>query len=501
MKIILFAAFLLVSQITTHAQFKTIAESRYLSDDNLYSGDVLLMENGNTVYIGLSPKEVRVKIYNQDHKEIVDSLLHPDLGKPSSYRIRGLFEVNGDIAVFISDVDKHQMVLHRLIIDGKTAALKLEGKIEDLKKYSYAKGFGLIFGVTIPDFYVERMPGGDGYVVALMNSFESDRNKRISVAVYNAEHQEINRAYYNSPDDKFKYMKYIGMAIPDKERICVMAYGYNTRASGGKECELVMATMNKKDPSMELHEMTATLRPAKAEVLKYNPVTKKLVLLQAFGRKDEVDCFLTMIDPFTAAVTFTKGIHSDSTKKNCDSPQDLAINKDGTVAVIYEDIENIEAQRKYGMYLAARIRNITVTQFDTAGTLTSSWVIVKDQLIEEFRKLVLQNREYDLRYPQYFFYLSTADNNFILLNNDAESVEDAKNGKEPKKVKSMAASDGFYYTSKGSKWLFEEPVKKNYTYGNFFSSDYDATRNVYVTLKLERKAREELKVRLVWMQP
>jgi hypothetical protein len=85
---------------------------------------------------------------------------------------------------------------------------------------AYAAAFG---GVPIPDFFIRKDPDSDNYALAMLNSFESDRNKRIEIVLYGANNQEVSRAYYTSPENKYKYLECLDMAVIGDKKVCVLA--------------------------------------------------------------------------------------------------------------------------------------------------------------------------------------------------------------------------------------------------------------------------------------
>ena len=72
-------------------------------------------------------------------------------------------------------------------------------------------------------------------------------------------------------------MNYIDMAVIGKEKVSVLAYAYNTRASGGKESELVLASVNAGATKVTLDELDFTKDlEIKGGITRFNPVSKKI---------------------------------------------------------------------------------------------------------------------------------------------------------------------------------------------------------------------------------
>ncbi len=291
MKRIVFPALLVLLQAVTcisHAQFKTVAQGPVFDEPERGFARIIQMKNGGTMFFHISIKEgIDVQIYDAKHKQKVNKHIIPKYGKLRMGSVDGIFEVNGDATLLISEIDGRAPVLYRLIVDGATGNVKQEETLAELNRITTGAGYAMAFGgVPMPDFYVRKDPNSDNYALAMFNSFESDRNKRIEVVHYGADHKEITRAFYSSPDNKYKYMEYIDMAVMGSDNVCVLARGFNTRASGGKESELVLATLSKGKTSVTLTELgfSEDLK-RKNGITRFNPVTKKVLLLTAINER------------------------------------------------------------------------------------------------------------------------------------------------------------------------------------------------------------------------
>jgi|SRR5579871_647427 len=286
------------------AQFKTIGEGTEFEEPETGFAKILQMKNGNTMFFQISVKEgIDLRIYDANHKQKITKHIDPKYGKLKDGNIDGIFEINGDATLLVSETDEKRPVLNRLVIDGSTGALKKDEKIAELMKYNLGQGYAMVFGnVPPPDFYVRKDPNSDNYAVAMLNSFESDRNKRIEIIFYGSDHQETGRAFYSSPDNKYKYMKYIDMAVIGKEKVSVLAYAYNTASSGGKESELVLANLDAGSTTVTLSELNFSKDlTIEGGIARYNPVTKKIILLASvkLQKKNQYAALIAYVDPFS----------------------------------------------------------------------------------------------------------------------------------------------------------------------------------------------------------
>ncbi|GAA3930381.1 hypothetical protein GO495_07480 [Chitinophaga oryziterrae] len=519
-----FVPILLLLSLFSSAQLKTISQSPvFAEDESVGIQRVLLMKNGNTFYLSLTKKNLTVRVFSDKYKAKATKQLHPELGKGSSFKVKGLFDINGEVVVLVSAVENHQVVLQRLIIDGVTGALKSVDKIGELEKVSYFKLGGVAFAnIPEPDFFSEALPEGNGYAVVAMNSFVSDRNKRIVVSIFDTDNKEISHAYYKSPEEKYKYMEYQGMMALDKNKLSVLAYGYNTKSSGGKECQLLLATLTKGDTLLETESLGTSKKPSEVAVARYNPVSKKMMLLELEDRTASV----SIVDPFKKSVSGKIDIGSNG-KSRSDMPQNLFTNEDGSFSIVYEKLSvssnvphipglSTDLGHTYGYYTSIEMEDYTVTVIAADGQEElQHYVIPRNHVRKNMMRSLAFNNAYtnfenavDQPSPmESFNYLSAGGNNYLLLNDDADNIERIQAGKNPRKVKSLDDCDAFYYTLKGEKdtppsdFLFGKPTeKRNYNKALFKACDYNADKKVYVVVKQQQNGNDG-GWKLVWMKP
>jgi hypothetical protein len=144
------------------------------------------------------------------------------------------------------------------------------------------KGYAMLFGkVPMPEFYVRKDPESDNYAIALFNSFANDRNERIELVHYNKDHKEISRAFYQSPNDEYKYLTFQDMTVMGDKEVVALAVGMNTRSSGGDQNgSLLTGTLTAGSKSLELSKLNY---PGAAQIdgalVRYNKVTDEYILL------------------------------------------------------------------------------------------------------------------------------------------------------------------------------------------------------------------------------
>jgi hypothetical protein len=531
MKILSTLIFVLLFTTAATAQFKQIAEGPVFKEPEDGLCKIIQMKSGNVAYLRITIKDgIDVKIYDVSHKSKADQHLEPAYGKLKAGSIEACFAIKDDVILLISEVDDHVPVLYRLVIDGNTGQLKEEKTIAKLNKTNMGQGYAAAFGgVPIPDFFIRKDPYSDNYALVMLNSFESDRNKRIEIVFYGDNNQEVSRAYYASPDNKYKYLQDIDMAVIGDQKVVVLAKAYNTNSSGGKENELVLASLDAGASAVTLDELKFTQnRIIDIGLVRYNPVTKKLILLAAereSKKSDKYSSFITYIDPFTRKLEKTDDAYANKAnelslqyfgrkEEYTGMPQNLSINHDGSFSIVYEEVKN--TYNSYmsggGGYDMAFLGNVAVTTFDKNGK------VINDYFVPKYQKLVkaymgpfyLSYREGTAQLMQggnqykSFSYLSGSTKNYILFNDIEENGESAKRGKLTT-IWGVGDCDGFYFDANGTtsmpdrKYVFGEPGKHEHNLALFSISDYNSETNMYVTLKLAKG--KEKGVSVVWLQP
>ncbi|PWV48890.1 hypothetical protein [Chitinophaga sp. S165] len=507
MKSLFIIPVLLLLGIFSYGQLKTVSQSPVFGEEESVGIQrVLLMKNGNTFYLGLSKKALTVRVYSPKFTVKATKQLHPHLGKGSSFKVKGLYDMNGNVVVLVSAVDNHQVVLQRLVLDGKTGALLGEDKIGELEKVSYFKLAGVAFAdIPEPDFFSEAMPEGNGYAVVAMNSFQPDRNKRVLVSIYGPDNKELSHAAYKSPEEKYKYMEYLGIAPLEKNKLGVLAYGYNTRTSGGRECELILGTLMAGDTSLVMDKLSTSTRPASSSLARYNPASKKIMLLEIIPKEG---FSATVVDPYekVARNRVLAGV------KQSVAPQNLFPNEDGTFTIVYEELSIMQSVNMSKTDMEDY--TVSVLSTENIGELVSYTIPRRHQRTNMMRTVAFFNAYtyFELAYKQAspleaFGYLSAGGNNYLFLNDDVDNIRKAQDDKKLGKVTSIDDCDAFSYKLTGKNevpavdYLFEKPSeKRDHNLGLFKGYDYNAESKTYVVIKAEQRGKD-WSWRLVWMRP
>jgi hypothetical protein len=506
---------------TANAQFKVLAEGPAFKEPEEGFAKIIQLKNGGTMFLRITVKEgIDVRMYDAGHQETSVNTIKPAYGKLKNGHIEAVFEIGGDGVLMISEIESRTPMLYRLVIDGKNGTLKEETKIAELSKISFGAGYAVVFGgVPMPDFYVRKDPYSDNYAVVMFNSFESERSKRIEIVTYGSKNQEVSRAYYASPEEKYKYLQYVDMAVIGSDKVCVMAYGYNTRSSGGKESELILANLDKGAKAVTFTELgfSKDLK-VYSGITRYNPVTKSLILIATTKGQEKEKGYtpiMAFVNPYDSKINRVDVI-SPSERINQFSkggftglPQNLFVNEDGTFTVVSEEMTIIMSNNT----VRTELGDMAIVNYSKTGEFSDDHIIRKSHVLSQtylstfyhsHRDGTAQELKGGNQYKS-FAYINGNSKSYILFN-DTERNNDKQEKGGLVSVQGVGGSDGFYYLIKGLDvvparfYIFGDSEKKrDHELALFSISDYDKQRNIYTTLKLEKGSKKG--VQLVWLQP
>lgn len=520
MKKIISLVLLLFTCLFANAQFKQIAASPSFKEPEKGMTKLVLMKDGSVIFFTITPKDgIDVRIYQSDHKESVVTTINPAYKTLKVPGLEGSFEINGDLVLLISEIQDKTPVLYRLIIDGKTAKLNKEEKIAELLKLHMGMGFAMAFGeAEMPDFYASKDPESDNYAVALFNSFESDRSKRIEIVLYGSDHTELSRAYYASPQEKYKYLQFISMAVIGSEKVSVLVNGYN---SGGKDREVILATLKKGASAVSFNELNFPQDSVLENgIVRYNPYTEKLVVvakIHELKNSKEAYLYVAFVDPDKGKTEklFRSGLSEEVNQraakifgkkyKYWGVPVNLYINKDGGFSVAYEEMAVVTVYYSRGVSSHVETFSIAVVTYDKLGKTSSSYLIPKNFMFDNAGSISFGGG-FGNEYKR-FAYINGTDKSYILINDTRRNIEKLENDKDPVQIQGVSDCDAFYFPLTGNdpipsrKYLFgESDDKKERNLAPLGVSAYDKENDIFILLRLNKEGKEK-SVNLLWLKP
>jgi hypothetical protein len=527
MKYLFLALAGILSIHSSFSQFKTIAESAPFDEPEEGHAKLVLLRSGYSAFVFFNIKEgISVKLYDDHHRLHAEKEINSKFTDSKYKSVEAVFEINGDLVLFIAQRDEKKPMLYRMIIDGKSGNLKSEEKIAELDKTGRYKAARLgLRGQQFPDFYVRKDPAGDYYAVARFNNFDEDPNQRLEIISYGPDNKETARAFYHSPENRYENLRYIDMAVIGGQKVSVVAYAYN-RVRRDHDGELVIANLDEGSHDVSLHELDFSRDLiVDGGITRYNPVSQSIILLAACRSEknsNEYGTVLIFVNPFEQRVTnafpvYPQRADAKSTelfgKKNhyTGMPQNMFVDHDGSFSIVFEEITGISSSSG-GSY--SELGHLAVMQFSPTGKETGTYFIPKNQLYYngEVQSFYHSNREGSAVFlsagNQYksFAYLHGKYKSYILFNDIEKNGETVQKGKITR-IMGVGECDGFYFLLNGDEvllprqYVFGKPDRgRDHNLAIFALSDYDRDRNIYCTLKLEKSGRSK-QVKLVWMEP
>lgn len=540
---------LLFLPIIATAQLHVIAQSPLFEEPEDGYGRILQLRNGNTAYLRITRKDgIDVRLYDAGHKQIVNTEVNPSYGKLKSPQVDGIYDLGGNITIFLSETDDKVPTLYRLQIDAQTGKLLETKTIATLKKTGIGQGYAVIMGgVPVPDFLVRKDPSSDNYGVVRYNTFTSDRAERVELIQYNDTGEETGRNFLSSPDEKYKYTQILDFVIVGNTAHALL-YSYNTESSGSAANELMLASV--KDGKVSYHNLGGSGKyHINDGVLRYNPATNSFVFLasellqvksKGWGAKETFyyNIQFSIIDAENPSIKKRLDIDNADVSQKYNSifkhreggfngmPQQLYINDDGSFTILFEEITNIyrtsNGMSKASMVpVGSNLGCVAVVTYSAQGEEVSSVLVPKDYKTE----LGWFNASSDYRTTQ-SYYIAKRDNGAAPLNagNQFKSISYLNGkGKSYLMLNDIARNQeqiekGYLTTIIGvgdcDAWIcdlstnqsaalpipvrtkaFAKHSNKEHDLAIFNISDYNKENGLYATLKLEKGKG----VKLVWM--
>ncbi len=567
-KPLLIVAAMLLCFNALFAQQAAIEKSEEFEEPEYGWNKLMQLKNGNTLYFHSTRKDgIEVTVYNAQRKQIASKTLESnlwDIGKMKQSKIAGLFEINGEPVIFIVQADDKAPTLYRMRINPNTAAIVKEDKLGYLPKMGMAQGYAIAFGgVDMPDIIVEKDPNSDCYAAIFFDGFSHDRNKRIKVVHYDGTHTILNTAFYDSPDGKYKYLRYIGATVDGNKRVFIASYGYNGKADEDASPKVILSKINVGETKFthSLINVSNGFNDAKS-VMIYNKYTNKLQLLILVTAKEgskvwdnmmfsnlnfnvyakkELSCIalLNYVDPETLKLLGTQPLTGDKIlaygQQNIDKeyefdgvPQNMILNKDNTTTILMEELAHVKKSHGHtGMPGSSHLGNTSyTTELGPVGIseLSDTGAEIKGYAISKLQQaqgtlpiLYMSGRSKGLfSYPQSmthksndneflsYDYINAPNGRYVIFNDLPRNSDKEEEEENRKKVTSVSATNTMCYKLNDPKmdkfYLFGEPAdKSNSTFCYIESSDYNKDINTYATLIVERDGRSKT-AKIAWIK-
>ncbi|MEP7165084.1 MAG: hypothetical protein ABI741_10325 [Ferruginibacter sp.] len=523
MKRLPFFCLLILFSSLSKAQFLQMAEGPVFPDPVPGISRILQLKNGNTMFVHINPDTAwNIHVYDAKYKAKTETNIEPAFGKLKAGNVEGIFEINADAVILISDKDENAILLYRLIIDGVTGKLKEEKQIAALRLNPVKKADQKT-ALAQPELHVRKDPNSENYAVAITSGLASDSSKRIEIILYGSDNKEINRAFNTTSVEKYKYLKYVDMVVIGPGQVAAVLYGYNIKDRDDNEAALFFATLDKAAKTVAVKEMDFSNDLAiERGITRYDPQSKRILMLttaKVFSESGKLNAYLGFIDPSTKTLLTNTIVPGEKLNNKyaevfgkgpgyAGIPQDMFINDNGTVTILFEEMEVLKEKNAAGQ----SIRNMAVATYDNEVELKSSYFIPMDHYIADITLQSFYQSERETAGQQFLkdnqyrsgLYISDGHNSFVILNDSELNAQATSKGKVTR-FKETKDADAFYYLLAGTgtvpsgQYVFGKPTGNHKT-GVFSVFDYDRANNVLVTLKTEKEGAHP-GVKLVWLQP
>ncbi len=562
-KLLILFVFIANAFFTTAQQFHTEKSKEF--DEPEYGWNKLLqLKNGNTFFFHSTKKDgIEVTVYNKQRKQIASRTLESnlwDVRKMKQSKIVGLYEINGEPVIFVMQADGREPTLYRIRINPNTGSKVNETVMGSLPKVSVFAGYAVVFGnVDIPDIIVEKDPNSDCYAVIYFDGFSHETNQRIKVVHYDGNHKVLNTAFYDSPDGKYKYLRYIGSVVDGNKRVYIASYGYNGKADEDTDPSVIVSRIKVGETkfSHSLIKVSNDFNDTKSVML-YNHNTNQLQLMTVtfnktalagqavwgsanfdYYHKREVACvtLLNYLDPETLALISVKpviGMKVDAYgKQNIDKdyefdgvPQNMVMNKDNTTTILMEDLAHI-TQHSGGSYagghqgmghtsIKTELGPAGICELSDGGDEINGFAINKKQMASgTLPMLYMAGRSKGLfAYPPSisnksnnneflsYDYIYSDKGHYVIFNDLPANAEKDEDDEKRKAVTYVSKTNTMCYKLNNPKmdkfYLFGEPADNSSTFCFIESSDYNKELNTYATMIIERDGKDK-QAKIAWI--
>ncbi len=519
------AAILSVSSITTLPVYALKYDlSQGFKEPTEGSLKVMLLKNGNTAMINVTPKDgIFIKLFDAGKRPIAELNHESDVwesGKMKKAEIKGVYEIDGNIVLFIQQSAGRKPMLFRLVIDGKNGKMLKEDPIGDLRQATN----------NLPARYssVEKDAYSDNYAVALFPADEKDQ--RFQVVHYNKQHQEISRGDLSAADINFKRLDYANMVVLGEKSVVITAFGSNP---GKKNAQLIVGKLEKGSTSFK-HKLLdyANENGFTRTAICYNPQSDVITLLsitmmdirQKFLSNKSTTSYmplLTFIDPNSFALLKVMPLQTpkldELARKNeykngfTGLPQDIYVNKNNTYTVIMEEITQEVIYYSKTSRIVTYLGNMGVSTLDASGNELSSSFIPKSQMVkaELYKELYVNERRntvQDMSYGNQFLsfaYAEGKNNTGYIFLNDYEKNEEALRKGKIYTVTTISGTDAFCYVLRNGdfqrEYVFGNPDgKKDKRFAMFSVSDYKPETHTYATIMIDKEGGNKV-AKMAWL--
>jgi hypothetical protein len=489
---------------------------------------LVLLPNGNTCYLHLDKNDgISVALYNEKKELVVSDKISGkqwDAGDMNNTEIDGVYEINGQVVIFLQQLIKYKPSLFRIVIDGATGHWVKEDKIGELPTVLHREAVALN-NLASHDFYVSKDPYSGYYAVAFFAGGELSRKEnaaeRVQVMHFSPTHELLNQAYYTLADNAYTYFSFLDMAVNNKSSVYLCTVGFNTKKTEGAPQSQVLVSALKAGQQAFTHQpldYTANFGGAYAD-LQWSPAANRLQLFLAAApepkaKPDERRLFMNYLDPATCSLQLQRPLAQELTAANA-QPQLLTLTAGGGSLLQFEQMQQFTQGKNIYNMMHTNLNDIRICNINPQGEADTGYVISKMQIANGFfeplylqRKnrgtWVFRNRVPALNTAPYlsFDLVHTTHGDYTLFNDYIQHLDRGGTFENKKPLRYLAeANTVCYHYEKGkgeALFLFGTPATDKAYYCMLGASDRSAGGSHYATILITRTGAEK-KAQIAWI--
>jgi len=497
---------------------------------------ILLLDNNYTAYLHVDRKAgIIVNMYDARRQPAATDTVTGqlfDVNSLNDTEIDGIYEINGQVVLFLQQLVKMKPRLYRLILDGKTGHLVQEDQLGELPTIQH-RDVVVQDNYASHDFYVAKDPRSGYYAVAAFTGGELDRKEtpgeRIQVYQYSPDHREIGHSTSYLPAADYPYHGYLDMTV-HKDQVYLVTAPLRIRKNTKDTSSMVaVSAIHGTEVKHQLLPFTANMQDIHAN-LQYIPASQKLMLLltNATGRGTKtpgVDMQLIYIDAGTLAAYRHQPVAMDKITSYAQEklkytgaysgvPQRMLTTDDGTTTLLLENISLFNSGGTNAWNnVHTNMNDIGIATLDSNGTVQSGIAQIKMQIANGLydplflyrRKKgqwIFRNRIQALNTTPYlsFEYLPTAKGNYLLFNDYLAYLDPGGVYTDKKPLRYLTEANAVCYNAAGERlFLFGTPETYKGYYCMLGASDYRQEKSQYATILITRKG-ETRQANIAWVQ-
>lgn len=509
---ILVVLFTLLFKLVVLAQITPIAESNDFLEPNKGFSKLIVLNDGSSAYLEINRNfGIRIKSFDKNYKETLANTITSKFGKMGYTEMTALFEVEGNIVLFMTEYELTSAHTYRFIINPKDGTLIGEDNIlGEVKKVSiganYAKAKG---GSVLPKVIVGYDRKSQYYATAFVNTSDAPSERALFVKLYDPKNQLVNsHTFFWGKDNTYKHLRLQDIVVHNKN-VYTTLYAFDLNIMQEEHGRFIIvdcSAATEKNTEFTSIESDKDIDPQTAKMQFCAADNNVYIACQYYipkkYMKDETTAFesgnrLYVYNPPSKKIIETIPLSLKGIKEFESSFQDFYMNDDGSYSLVYElfgyTVTGTRTSYDYGSNL--------ILQNNIKKSAPSITLFPKDHFISSVNSGnnsgTLQYDE-DLAYKRYFF-VNSNKNKILLVNDIAENEKRVRDNKNPDKLKVIRNCDAFYIET-GSKDVI--PVRKNLfkekqqvimTSSTFFN----ISNHILATLK---KSSDGKNVKIAWMR-